>query len=95
VEDCAIRWESGRPYLIAHGADGYCVHPDRENYRCTVWEQRPVPCPGFDCEDNEKWKVWEDFVEMVINDGMIKQIDDSNEKIYTNQKLNKNDKVEE
>ena len=54
-----------------------------------------MPCPGFDCEDNEKWQVWEDFVEMVINDGMIKQIDDSNEKIYTNQKLNKNDKVEE
>jgi len=34
--------------------------------------------------------VWEDFVEMVINDGMIKQIDDSNEKIYSYQKLNNN-----
>jgi len=54
-----------------------------------------VPCRGFDCEDNEKWKVWEDYVKMVINDEMIKQIDDSNEKIYTYQKLNKNDKVEE
>ncbi|MBE0523836.1 MAG: hypothetical protein IBX40_05835 [Methanosarcinales archaeon] len=44
VEDCTVRWKSGRPYLIAHGADGYCLHLDRENYRCTVWEQRPVPC---------------------------------------------------
>jgi len=57
VEEGAIRREFGRPYLIAHGAGGYCVHPDRENYRCTLWEQRPVPCRGFDCEDNEKWKV--------------------------------------
>ena len=71
------------------------MHPNTECYRCTVWEQRPVPCPGFDCEDNEKWKVWEDFVEMVIHDEMIKQIDDSNEKIYTNQKLNSNKRVVE
>ncbi|MBC2702729.1 MAG: YkgJ family cysteine cluster protein [ANME-2 cluster archaeon] len=97
VEEGAIRWEFGRPYLIAHDADGYCIHLDRESYRCTVWEQRPVPCRGFDCEDNEKWKVWEDFIEMIINDEMIKQIDDSNEKIYTDQKSNVNndDKVEE
>ena len=53
-----------------------------------------MPCRGFDCEDNEKWKVWEDFVEMVIHDEMIKQIDDSNEKIYTYQKSN-NNRVEE
>ena len=91
VEEGAFRWEFSRPYLIAHDDDGYCVHLDRESYRCMVWKQRPVPCHGFDCEDNEKWKVWKDFVEMVINDGMIKQIDDSNEKIYTDQKLNNND----
>ena len=46
VEEGVIRWEFGRPYLIAHGAGGYCVHLDRESYRCTVWEQRPVPCRG-------------------------------------------------
>lgn len=35
----------GRPYLMtAHGADDYCVHLDWESCRCTVWEQRPVPC---------------------------------------------------
>ncbi len=26
VEEGIIRWEFGRPYLIAHGDDGYCVH---------------------------------------------------------------------
>lgn len=95
VEEGAIRWEFGRPYLIAHDDDGYCIHLNRESYRCTVWEQRPVPCRGFDCEDNEKWKVWEDFVEMVINDEMIEHIDDSNETIYTYQKSNDNKRVEE
>jgi len=30
VEEGVIRWEFGRPYLIAHGAVGYCVHLDRE-----------------------------------------------------------------
>ncbi len=49
---------------------------------------------GFDCQDNEKWKVWEDFVKMVINDEMIKQIDDSNERIHTYQK-SKYNRVEE
>jgi len=39
--------------------------------------------------------VWEDFVKMIITDEMIKHIDDSNEKIYTYQKLNTNDRVEE
>jgi len=73
VEEVVIRWEFDRPYLIAHGAGGYCVHFDRRSYMCTVWE---------------------DFVEMGVNDGMIKQIDDSNEKIYTYQKSN-NNRVEE
>ena len=36
VVEGVIRWEFGRPYLIAHGAVGYCVHLDRESYRCTV-----------------------------------------------------------
>ena len=28
-----------------------------------------MPCRGFDCEDNEKWKVWEDYGEKIVNDG--------------------------
>ena len=30
VEEGIIRWEFGRPYLIAHGDDGYCAHMDRK-----------------------------------------------------------------
>ena len=48
-----------------------------------VWEQRPVPCRGFDCEDNEKWKVWADYEKKVINPELMEQIDESNVKIYS------------
>ena len=83
VEEGAIRWEFGRPYLIAHDNDGYCVHLDRESYRCMVWKQRPVPCHGFDCEDNEKWQVWADYEKRVVNHELMEQINESNEKIYS------------
>ncbi len=94
LEEGIINWEFRRLYLFAYGEDGYCVHLDRENYRCMVWEHRSVPDRGFDSGDNEKWKVWKDFAEMVINDEMVKQIDDSNRKVYTYQKSNDN-RVEE
>lgn len=54
VEKGSIRWEFGRPHQIAHGDDGYCFHLNRESYRCSVHEKRPVPCRGFDCRQNEK-----------------------------------------
>ena len=54
VEEGIIRWEFGRPYLIAHGNDGYCVHMDRDTYKCTVREHRTVPCRGFDCRNNKQ-----------------------------------------
>jgi Fe-S-cluster containining protein len=61
VDEGIIRWDFGRPYLIAHDADGYCAHMDRENYLCFVHKHRPVPCRGFDCRENEKWHVWLDM----------------------------------
>lgn len=72
VEEGIIRWEFGRPYLIAHGEDGYCLHLDRETYQCTVRKHRPVPCRGFGCHDNEKWKIWDDFENMIINSELFK-----------------------
>ncbi len=83
VEEGIIRWEFGRPYLIAHGGDGYCVHLDRETYRCTVREYRTVPCRGFDCRDNEKWKVWEDYERNILNNELMKKIDQDNSRIYS------------
>ncbi|RMF94467.1 MAG: YkgJ family cysteine cluster protein [Candidatus Schekmanbacteria bacterium] len=82
VYEGIIKWDFGRPYLIAHDADGYCVHLDRKTYLCTVHQHRPVPCRGFDCKDNGKWKVWLDYDRHVINPELIEQINDSNDKVY-------------
>jgi Fe-S-cluster containining protein len=83
VEEGIIRWEFGRPYLIAHGDDGYCVHLDRNTYKCTVREHRTVPCRGFDCRNNKQWHVWEDYEKKILNPELEERIDNDNRKIYT------------
>lgn len=83
VEEGIVKWEFARPYLINHDPDGYCCHLDRETYRCTVHENRPLPCRGFDCEDNEKWQVWVDYEKRVVNHELMERINESNEKIYS------------
>ncbi|MGB8217849.1 MAG: YkgJ family cysteine cluster protein [Candidatus Methanoperedens sp.] len=90
VEEGIIRWEFGRPYLIAHDTDGYCVHMDKNTYNCTVREHRPVPCRGFTCENNEKWHVWHDYEAKVINQELTEKISQDNSKIYAVSKLRSN-----
>lgn len=87
VAEGIIRWDFGRPYIIAHDTDGYCLHLDRETFLCSVHKQRPVPCRGFDCHNNKKWKVWQDYEKKVINSGLIERIDKSNGKFYNFSKL--------
>jgi hypothetical protein len=65
IREGIIRWDLGQPYLIDQGKDGYCNHMDRCTGRCTVYEQRPVPCRGFDCRTDNR--VWLDFDRGVIN----------------------------
>lgn len=65
VEEGVVRWEFGQPYMIAHAADGYCIHMDRETYRCRVYEQRPIPCRGYGC--SKDGRLWLDFENQVIN----------------------------
>lgn len=82
VYEGVVRWEFGRPYLIGHDEDGYCVHLNRDNYSCTAYDHRPVPCRGFSCRENEKWPVWKDFDRKVINPEFEGQVRESNEKMY-------------
>jgi Fe-S-cluster containining protein len=82
VTEGLIRWEFGRPYLIAHETDGYCVHLDRETCRCTVYEYRPLPCRGFDCHDNEKWRVWLDYEQKVFNEQLAAENDEKLKEFY-------------
>lgn len=65
VEEDVIKWDLGRPYLIAQDADGYCRHLDRGTCRCTVREHRPLPCRGYDCRNDKR--VWVDFEKKVVN----------------------------
>ena len=83
VEEGIVRWDFGRPYVIAHGDDGYCVHLDRETYRCTVHEHRPVPCRGFNCRDSKRWNIWEDAECTSLEPELQKRIDDAVEICYT------------
>lgn len=82
VNEGIIRWEFARPYLIAHGNDGYCVHLDRETYLCTVRDHRPLPCRGFDCQDNEKWHVWLDYDKKIINQKLVEETNEKLGKLY-------------
>jgi len=65
VEEGVVKWDLARPYLIAQDSDGYCRHLDRESNRCTVREQRPLPCRGYDCRKDKR--VWVDFEKRIIN----------------------------
>lgn len=83
VDEGVIRWEFGRPYLIAHDGDGYCVHLDRETYCCSAYDHRPVPCRGFDCRNGDTWKVWLDYEGKVMNPEIEGQIDECHIKLYS------------
>lgn len=65
VEEGVVRWDFSRPYVIAHGPDGYCQHLDAEKKCCSVYGQRPVPCRGYDCSKDKR--IWLDFEHHVIN----------------------------
>lgn len=65
VEEGVIKWDLGRPYLIAQDADGYCRHLDRETSCCSVRDQRPLPCRGYDCRKDKR--VWVDFEKRIVN----------------------------
>lgn len=65
VEEGVIKWDLGRPYLIAQDSEGYCRHLDRQSSCCTVRDQRPLPCRGYDCRKDER--VWLDFEKRIIN----------------------------
>ena len=59
IQEGKVAWELDQPYMLAHGADGYCTHMDREEHTCTVYEHRPIPCRGYDCSHDQR--IWQDF----------------------------------
>jgi hypothetical protein len=65
VEEGVLRWELGRPYLLAHGTDHHCVHLDRGTHRCGAYDARPIPCRAYDCREDHR--IWLDFEARVVN----------------------------
>ena len=65
VEEGVIKWDLGRPYLIAQGEDGYCCHLDCATKRCKARERRPLACRGYDCRNDKR--IWIDFEKKIIN----------------------------
>ncbi|MCZ6654242.1 MAG: YkgJ family cysteine cluster protein [Planctomycetota bacterium] len=65
LEERAVGWDLSRPYLIARGVDGYCVHFDREGRCCSIYDQRPVPCRGYHSRSDKR--VWSDFDNCVVS----------------------------
>lgn len=54
VQEGVVRWDLGQPYMLAHNGDGYCVHMDRSACTCTIYQQRPIPCRGYDCHQDRR-----------------------------------------
>jgi hypothetical protein len=65
VQEGIVKWDLGQPYINARDGDGYCAHMERGACRCTVYQQRPIPCRGYDCQKDER--IWLDFKKKEIN----------------------------
>ena len=65
VEAGAAKWDLGRPYMIRHDVDGYCVHADRASGACGIYASRPGVCRGYSCEGDIR--IWKDFDRMQLN----------------------------
>jgi hypothetical protein len=65
VREGVLRWDTGNPYMLQRGDDGWCVHMERGSCRCTAYEARPIPCRGFDCREDRR--IWLDFEGRVPN----------------------------
>ena len=70
VEEGIVKWDLGRPYMIAQDQDGYCRHLERCSSGCTIYKQRPVACRAYDCR-NEK-RIWVDFEKKLVNPNLEK-----------------------
>ena len=57
LDERVVRWDYGRPYVIAKKADGSCVHVAAGG--CGIYEQRPAVCRQYDCRQDRR--IWKDF----------------------------------
>ena len=65
VQEGVVKWDLGQPYMNARDEEGYCTHLDQGTHQCTVYNQRPIPCRGYDCRKDQR--VWIDFENRIVN----------------------------
>ncbi len=65
LEEGIVKWDFGRPYLIAQGAGGYCRHLEAGSCHCSIYQQRPLPCRAYDCRGDQR--IWKDFENGIVN----------------------------
>ena len=63
LKERVVQWDHSNPYMIRHGADGYCVHNDKQTRFCTVYDHRPAVCRGYSCRNDKR--IWKDFDKMI------------------------------
>ncbi|AKT43712.1 YkgJ family cysteine cluster protein [Chondromyces crocatus] len=61
LDERVVRWNYARPYRIAQGPDGRCVH--NEAGGCSIYEHRPGVCRSYDCREDRR--IWLDFEQRV------------------------------
>src|SRR5262245_23785273 len=59
LDEGVVRWDYGRPYIIAQRDDGYCVHNAAGSHACEIHAQRPATCRRYACKDDKR--IWDDF----------------------------------
>ena len=70
INEGVIKWDLRSPYLIAQNANGYCQHMEQNTCRCTVYENRPIPCRAYDCRNDQR--IWVDFEKRMVNPDLDK-----------------------
>jgi len=70
LRERVVHWDFSRPYMIEQGPGNYCAHLSRENSCCTIRDQRPVPCRGYDCREDQR--IWVDFENNIVNPDILR-----------------------
>ncbi len=70
VDEGIVQWDFAHPYFIAQAEDGYCRHLDRGCLGCSIHENRPVPCRGYDCRQDKR--IWSDFDQRIVSPDLDK-----------------------
>jgi Fe-S-cluster containining protein len=61
-----VKFDYSRPYRIRKRPDGHCTHQHPDTGGCTIYDERPAPCRGYDCRDDER--IWLDYDKRILSE---------------------------